>query len=299
MARRVTCLLLICYLNGYILNMIDIDEQKKIAVLIDADNTQYDKVPAILQEITVHGHIITKRAYGDFSIDTLKAWKNVLNENAIIPVQQFSYTQGKNSSDSAMIIDAMDLLYTDKYDAFVLVSSDSDFTKLASRLRESQEFVFGVGRKQTPVSFVNACDDFIYIENLHGVDDSAVPDKIDEAHKRRVRTRRASPAGASAAPAEQTPGVNADGDTMSDRQFRQIYKLLMNAYEKYSDDSGWAPVSAAGSLFKRQNPGFDTRDFGFKKLSDLIEYLDDDFEVKSSNASGRGGSIFYRPVNKD
>jgi len=280
--------------------MIDIDEQKKIAVLIDADNTPYNKVPAILQEMAVHGHIITKRAYGDFSCDTLRAWKNVLNENAILPVQQFAYTQGKNSSDSAMIIDAMDLLYTEKYDAFVLVSSDSDFTKLASRLRESQEFVFGVGRKQTPVSFVNACDDFIYIENLHGVDDSSVPEKIDEAHKRRVGTHKVAPAGGTAAAGgTQIIGVNADGETMTDRQFRQIYKLLTNAYEKYSDDSGWAPVAAAGSLFKRQNPGFDTRDFGFKKLSDLIAYLDDDFEMKSSVTVGsRGGNMMYRPVDK-
>ncbi|MCK9171538.1 MAG: NYN domain-containing protein [Treponema sp.] len=280
--------------------MIDIDEQKKIAVLVDADNTPYNKVPAILQEMAVHGHIITKRAYGDFSCDTLKAWKNVLNENAILPVQQFAYTQGKNSSDSAMIIDAMDLLYTEKYDAFVLVSSDSDFTKLASRLRESQEFVFGVGRKQTPVSFVNACDDFIYIENLHGVDDSSVPEKIDEAHKRHIRTHKAAPAGGTAAAGgSQIMGVNADGDTMTDRQFRQIYKLLTNAYEKYSDDSGWAPVAAAGSLFKRQNPGFDTRDFGFKKLSDLIAYLDDDFEMKSAGSGGHGANMMYRPVDKN
>ncbi len=283
-----------------VITMIDIDEQKKIAVLIDADNTPYNKVPAILQEMAVHGHIITKRAYGDFSIDTLRAWKNVLNENAIAPVQQFSYTQGKNSSDSAMIIDAMDLLYTEKYDAFVLVSSDSDFTKLASRLRESQEFVFGVGRKQTPVSFVNACDDFIYIENLHGVEDSSVPEKVEEVHKSHVRTRKVSPAGGtSAAGSAPAVGVNADGDTMTDRQFRQIYRLLSNAYEKYSDDSGWAPVAAAGSLFKRQNPGFDTRDFGFKKLSDLIAYLDDDFEMKSAGTSGRGGNMMYRPLNKN
>jgi hypothetical protein len=281
------------------MNMIDISEEKKIAVLIDADNTPYNKLPAILQEAAVHGHIITKRAYGDFSTDTLKNWKNVLNENAIIPVQQFSYTQGKNSSDSAMIIDAMDLLYTEKYDAFVLVSSDSDFTKLASRLRESQSTVFGVGRKQTPISFVNACDDFIFIDNLKDVDDSSVPDKIDEAHKRHVTARRAAPAGGMAA-AGSSPvlGVNADGDTMTDRQFRQIYKLLANAYEKYTDDSGWAPVSSAGSLFKRQNPGFDTRDFGFKKLSDLIAYLDDDFEIKrDSNGTGRS-NLYYRPVDK-
>lgn len=280
--------------------MIDSEEEKKIAVLIDADNTPYNKLAAILQEAAVHGHIITKRAYGDFSSDNLKNWKNVLNENAISPVQQFSYTQGKNSSDSAMIIDAMDLLYTEKYDAFVLVSSDSDFTKLASRLRESQETVFGVGRKQTPVSFVNACDDFIFIENLKDVEEAVIPEKVDEAHTHRIHTRKAPPAGGtSAAGASQTPGLNADGDTMTDRQFRQIYKLLTNAYEKYSDDSGWAPVAAAGSLFKRQNPGFDTRDFGFRHLSDLIAYLDDDFEIKTMQSAGGRGNILFRPVNKD
>ena len=278
--------------------MVDIDEQKKIAVLIDAENIPHNKLPAILEEMAVHGHVITKRAYGDFSSDKLRAWKTVLNENAVLPIQQFSYTQGKNSSDSAMIIDAMDLLYTEKYDTFVLVSSDSDFTKLASRLRESQEYVFGVGEKKTPVSFVNACDEFIYIENLHGVEDSSLPEKIDAAHRRRAKVKRAAPAGGTAA-AGATVGVNADGDTMTDKQFRQIYKLLTNAYEKYADDTGWAPVAAAGSLFKRQNPGFDTRDFGFKKLSDLIAYLDDDFEMKGSGLGGRGGNKIYRPVEKE
>lgn len=133
--------------------MVDENEQKNIAVLIDADNTPYKKLRLILQEIAVHGRIITKRAYGDFSLDTLKHWKNELNDNAIIPVQQFSYTQGKNSSDSAMIIDAMDLLYTDKYDSIALVTSDSDFTKLATRLRESQIYVFGVGQKKNAAVF--------------------------------------------------------------------------------------------------------------------------------------------------
>jgi len=278
--------------------MIDINEEKKIAVLIDADNTPYNKLPAILQEAAVHGHIITKRAYGDFTTDPLKNWKNVLNENAIIPVQQFSYTQGKNSSDSAMIIDAMDLLYTEKYDAFVLVSSDSDFTKLASRLRESQETVFGVGRKQTPISFVNACDDFIYIENLKDVEEAPVPEKIEKAHKHKIEKKVAPAGGTASAGSKSSAASNFVADTMSDRQFRQIYKLLTNAYEKYSDDSGWAPVASAGSLFKRQNPGFDTRDFGFKKLSDLISYLDDDFETKRDSSSNGRSNIFYRPIDK-
>ena len=270
--------------------MIDIDEQKKIAVLIDADNTPYK----ILQEIAVHGHIITKRAYGDFSLDTLKNWKRELNDNAIIPVQQFAYTQGKNSSDSAMIIDAMDLLYTDKYDAIALVTSDSDFTKLATRLKESQVYVFGVGQKKTPPSFVNACDNFIYIENLKQEEEES------EENDEKAKDAKPQPK-----PKKSRGGIagflhRSTDEKMTDRQFRKIYKLLMNAYERYADDDGWADVSAAGSFFKRQDPGFDTVDYGFKKLSDLVEYLNDDFEMKRVPMPGgrRGATLNYRPVAK-
>jgi uncharacterized protein (TIGR00288 family) len=283
--------------------MIDIDEQKKIAVLIDADNTPYKKLRPILQEIAAHGHIITKRAYGDFSIDTLKNWKKELNDNAIIPVQQFSYTQGKNSSDSAMIIDAMDLLYTDKYDAIALVTSDCDFTKLASRLRESQLYVFGVGRKQTPPSFVNACDDFIYIENIKEEEEEDEVTEEEKLAEAKLRVHKASkvPGSGIVSAIKGTIAAHKDNaQTMTDRQFRKIYKLLMNAYEKYADDNGWADVSAAGSFFKRQDPGFDTLDYGFKKLSDLIEYLSDDFETQRVPAANgrRGATLFYRPISK-
>lgn len=257
-------------------------EEAKIAVLIDAENIPSAKLPAILEEIAVHGHIITKRAYGDFSSEKLRNWKNILNENAVIPVQQFSYTQGKNSSDSAMIIDAMDLLYTQKYDTFVLVSSDSDFTKLASRLRESQIFVYGVGEKKTPVSFEKACDDFIYIENLKGVQDSRTSEKAKNASNRKTRKANASD--------KQM--------RLTDEQFVEIYTLLMTAYEKYADDTGWAAVSAAGSLFKRLNPGFDPRDFGFRKLSDIIAYLNDDFEIKNIETSSVAENKLYRPIEK-
>ncbi len=278
--------------------MIDIDEQKKIAVLIDADNTPGKKLRPILQEIAVHGHIITKRAYGDFSLDTLKNWKRELNDNAIIPIQQFAYTQGKNSSDSAMIIDAMDLLYTDKYDAIALVTSDSDFTKLATRLKESQVFVFGVGQKKTPASFVNACDNFIYIENLKEDDDDA--DAADATEDKPAQIKhRANKAKSGKSPLGSFLHRN-QNETMTDRQFRKIYKLLMTAYERYADDNGWADVSASGSFFKRQDPGFDTLDYGFKKLSDLIEYLDDDFEIQRipSPNGRRGATLYYRPVSK-
>ena len=134
----------------------DLEQHKKIAVLIDADNAQLTKLPLIIEELSSHGHVVVKRAYGDWSIDSLKNWKTVLNELAIQPIQQFAYTKGKNATDASMIIDAMDLLYSSKFDAFALVSSDSDFTKLASRLREAEIYVFGFGEKKTPVSFRSA-----------------------------------------------------------------------------------------------------------------------------------------------
>ncbi len=275
--------------------MIDENEQKSIAVLIDADNTPCKKLRAILQEIAVHGHIITKRAYGDFSIETLKNWKNELNDNAIIPVQQFSYTQGKNSSDSAMIIDAMDLLYTDKYDSIALVTSDSDFTKLATRLRESQLYVFGVGQKKTPQSFISACDDFIYIENLNNEEEEAA---VEEEAKLAEEKRRVHKASKVKKPVLGVLRRNSSGEIMTDRQFRKIYKLLNTAYNKYVNDDGWADVSAAGSFFKRQDPGFDTVDYGFRKLTDLIEYFDDDFEIQKIPAQRGRVTYFYRPLEK-
>ena len=145
-------------------------EYKKIAVLIDSDNTQHSKIHLIIEELSGFGQIVVKRAYGDFSSDCLKNWKKPLNELAIQPRQQFAYTTGKNSTDSIMIIDAMDLLYTERFDAFALISSDSDFTSLATRLRESEIEVIGVGKTTTPVSFKNACDDFISVENLRSAD---------------------------------------------------------------------------------------------------------------------------------
>ena len=275
----------------------DETEHKNIAVLIDADNTPGKKLGAILQEIAVHGHIITKRAYGDFSLPTLKNWKSELNDNAVIPVQQFAYTQGKNSSDSAMIIDAMDLLYTDKYDAIALVTSDSDFTKLATRLRESQLYVFGVGQKKTPQSFISACDDFIYIENLTTEEDETPEEDAAFAEQKRKSHKAADK------PRKNLLGLlrrNKDGEVaLSDRQFRTIFKLLNTAYDKYADETGWADVSAAGSFFKRQDPGFDTVDYGFRKLTDLIEYFDDDFEMKKENMGNRRHvTFFFRPLEK-
>ncbi|WP_136810856.1 NYN domain-containing protein [Desulfosediminicola flagellatus] len=234
--------------------MKDLDAVKKIAVLIDAENAQYAVLGAVLSELSKHGHIIVKKAYGDWSSNHLKNWKLPLNELAINPVQQFSYTQGKNSSDAAMIIDAMDLLYSKRFDAFALISSDSDFTKLASRLKESQIYVFGVGEKKTPLAFRNACDDFIFTEVLKDIEED---DENIEENEEVTSIRK---------------------DTSKRKESRQqlcgntkLIKLLRNAIQEYADDDGWAALGSCGELIKRQHPDFDSRTYGYRTLTSLIE----------------------------
>lgn len=244
--------------------MKDLDEHKKIAVLIDADNAQCSKMNSILDEVSAHGHVVIKRAYGDWSSEYLKNWKSTLNELAIQPVQQFSYTTGKNSTDASMIIDAMDLLFSKKYDAFALISSDSDFTKLASRLRESEIFVFGFGEKKTPVSFRNACDDFVYTENLGG--EAAIEPKVSMSVMK-----------------------NAHADP------KDLVSVLTKAWEQYQDDGGWANVAAAGSFVKRAAPDFDPRTYGATKFPDIIRILSNDFEMTKFKGKGSVNIVAYRP----
>lgn len=246
--------------------MKDLDDHKKIAVLIDADNAQYTKIKAILDEISAHGHIVIKRAYGDWSSENLKNWKKSLNELAIQPVQQFAYTTGKNSTDASMIIDAMDMLYSKRFDAFALVSSDSDFTKLAARLREDERFVFGVGERKTPISFRNSCDDFIFTENLGG-DDEPVQAK------------------AAGKPKEPTAKKSLNDPS-------ELIPLLTKAWEQFQDDSGWANASAAGSFLKRSMPDFDPRSYGASKFSQLLENLKGKLEI--TKKEGNGNQIAYR-----
>lgn len=248
--------------------MKDLDDYKKIAVLIDADNAQYSKLKAILNEISAHGHMIVKRAYGDWSSCCLKNWKDQLNELAIQPIQQFAYTQGKNSTDSAMIIDAMDLLYSNKFDAFAIISSDSDFTKLAARLKESEIFVFGVGEKKTPVSFKNACDDFILTENLDNDSESSGKSKS----QRQTANKFQNP--------------------------KELIPLLKKAWEKYQDDDGWANVSSINSFIKRSKPDFDPRSYGVTKIPEIIAKLEKDFEWKKYPGKGTVNIIAYRSKEK-
>lgn len=243
-------------------------QEKKIALLIDAENTQMSSLEAILAEIAKNGHVIVKRAYGDWSSQALKNWKQTMNELAIQPIQQFSYTQGKNSSDSAMIIDAMDLLYSENFNAFALISSDSDFTRLAARLKESQIYVYGVGERKTPIAFRNACDAFIYIDVLKTLDSEDSDNEESKAewpsHKK-IRSTKLT---------RQQLCMDA-----------KLISILRNAAEECSDDDGWAPLSASGSLIKRQFPDFDSRNYGYEKLSQLIEetFL---FEIKRIPING-------------
>jgi uncharacterized protein (TIGR00288 family) len=229
----------------------DLHSEKKIAVLIDAENAQYSVLSAVLSELAKHGHIIVKKAYGDWSCTHLKNWKDTLNELAINPVQQFSYTQGKNSSDAAMIIDAMDLLYSNKFDAFALVSSDSDFTKLASRLKESQIYVFGVGENKTPLAFRNACDDFIHTEVLRAPEVDEVIETTPTKHQQKA-----------------DDGKRSKKELCCDSR---LINILRNSVRDNADADGWAQVGGCGALIKRQYPDFDSRTYGYPTFTKLYE----------------------------
>ncbi len=214
-------------------------QNARLAVLIDADNTSAEHAGAILEELARYGVPTVKRAYGDWTTQNLVGWKRVLPRYAIQPIQQFANTVGKNSTDSALIIDAMDLLYSDNVDGFAIVSSDSDFTRLATRLRESGKRVYGLGRRRTPASLVAACDRFIYLEVL-GRDDEA-PDDTDPVGQPRLPNLR---------------------------------RILTTAVETASQDDGWARLSAVGSYLNNAYPSFDPRNYDFSKLSALARAQD-------------------------
>lgn len=216
------------------------DNTAKLAVLIDADNAKTAVVEELLAEVARYGTAHVKRAYGDWTGTRLKGWKEQLLAQSIQPIQQFAYTTGKNATDAAMVIDAMDLLYSERFDGFCIVSSDSDFTRLAARIRESGLTVYGFGERKTPQPFVSACDKFIYIENLHT---TAAP--------------------AEAEPPARTSAAKLKGDAA-------LVNLLRHAVEASSDDDGWAQLAAVGHIITKQRPDFDSRTYGYTKLSDLI-----------------------------
>jgi uncharacterized LabA/DUF88 family protein len=222
----------------------------KIAVLIDADNVPSNQVKEMMEEIAKYGNPTIKRIYGDWTKPQLGKWKNVLLENAINPIQQYGYTSGKNATDSAMIIDAMDILYSDKVNGFCLVSSDSDFTKLAIRLRESRMLVIGIGEKKTPNPFIVACDKFIYLEILQHQSDEQ--DNGKEKGKSPVPVDRINP---------------------------KLIRLISSTISDLADDDGWTFMGDVGNLIQKKQPNFDSRNYGFQKLTPLVSSIPN-FEVE-------------------
>ena len=269
---------------------------QKMVLLVDADNTQLSKLEAVIEEVSLHGRIIVKRAYGNWKKDTLKNWEPELKRLAIKAEQQFDYVAGKNATDIALVIDAMHLLYRGIYDAFVIVASDSDYTPLALDLHESGVYVIGVGEAKTPESFRNSCDDFIYLENLNDEPDEGGADKEDEGEPKdaRVEKKAASKAddakGGTQKPAQKNgdeklrqPGKNA---------MKKVHALLRLAWDKYQDAEGYVNIGAAGSYIKRARPDFDVRSYGYHKLPQLIEAFPDRYNFKTS----KKGHVFYRCI---
>ncbi|MGD0583587.1 MAG: NYN domain-containing protein [Bacteroidales bacterium] len=247
----------------------------RLAVLIDADNVPYINVRGMLEEIAKYGTPTFKRIYGDWTRPTVSGWKSVLLENAITPVQQYSYTRGKNSTDSAMIIDAMDILYSGKVDGFCIVSSDSDFTRLATRLREAGMKVIGLGEKKTPPPFIVACDKFIYLEIINAA--GSAGDSAVESRQKGKKKGLAKP--------------KEENDQQSSTW--KVRRLIANSISDLADENGWAFLGDVGNLILKKQPDFDPRNFGFTKLTPLIRSLD--FEI-DERESGRDNikHIFIR-----
>ncbi|MFT4849172.1 MAG: uncharacterized LabA/DUF88 family protein [Sediminicola sp.] len=224
-------------------------KDKKLAVLIDADNVPYAQVKEMLNEIAKYGNPTIKRIYADWTKPTVSGWKNILLENAITPIQQYSYTTGKNSSDSALIIDAMDLLYSKKVDGFCIVSSDSDFTRLATRLREAAMFVIGIGEKKTPQPFITACDKFIYIEILKKAQEADSNERPKKQHNSKTEPSSVS------------------------KIDKNLIKLMKESIDEISDDNGWVFLGTLGSYMIKKKTDFDPRNYGFPKLYPLIKQI--------------------------
>lgn len=252
----------------------------RLAVLIDADNAQAAVIEGLLAEIARYGEAAVRRIYGDFTSPSSASWKKALNQHSIKPIQQFAYTTGKNATDSTMVIDAMDLLYTRKFDGFCLVTSDSDFTGLAVRLREEGLTVFGFGEKKTPEPFRNACHKFVFTEIFRPTASSSVTEALPESLPKRVVGAPAPPSTSVVAPVEGAAQV-------FPREF------VMQALESSVDDSGWAHLGTFGSYLTKLQPDFDSRHYGFKKLSDLVRAKTDLFLTEERSAMGSQHKVLY------
>ncbi|MBI9066083.1 MAG: NYN domain-containing protein [Salinivirgaceae bacterium] len=242
-----------------------------LAVLIDGDNIPSKYLKEMLEEIAKYGNPTIKRIYGDWTKPNLSKWKNILLENAITPIQQYGYTTGKNATDSAMIIDAMDILYSEKVNGFCLVSSDSDFTRLATRLREAGMVVYGIGEKKTPDPFIVACNKFIYLEILHNLSEN------DET---------------------ELPGNENLVTATYDKITPKVIRLISATIADLADDDGWAFLGDVGGMLQKKQPNFDSRNYGFQKLTPMIQSIDK-FEIElRESVRGRSKLIFVKNKEK-
>ncbi len=237
-------------------------ENRRLALLIDGDNAQASLLEQMIAEANKYGVATIRRVYGDWTEPQMKSWKAALNSSALQPYQQFRYTTGKNATDSAMIIDAMDILYTAGVDGFCLVSSDSDYTRLATRIREKNLFVMGIGKATTPRAFVNACDVFVYTENLAA--DQPIPEPAATDGRRR-----------------KAAAATAQDEALS------VESLFETAFDQASQDNGWAQLSTVGTKLRQLDPAFDSRTFGFRTLSQLVNAHPEIFEVRRKKGSGQ------------
>lgn len=242
-----------------------------LAVLIDGDNIPSAYLKEMIEEIAKYGNPTIKRIYGDWTKPNLSRWKNLLLENAITPIQQYGYTTGKNATDSAMIIDAMDILYSGKVNGFCLVSSDSDFTRLATRLREAGMQVFGIGEKKTPNPFIVACDKFIYIEILKNQQEESSSDV-----------------------SETTSQKKSNVDKITQKEIR----LISSTISDLEDEDGWAFLGDVGGLLQKKQPNFDSRNYGFQKLTPLIKSIKN-FEIEQRETAGGRTKLIYVRVKKN
>ncbi|MGO3109984.1 MAG: NYN domain-containing protein [Sphingobacterium sp.] len=261
-----------------------------IAILIDADNVSHKKIAGILNEVKRYGIPTIKRIYGDWTSPYVENWKDNLLTHAITPIQQYSYTQGKNSTDSALIIDAMDILHSDRVDGFCIVSSDSDFTRLATRLRESGKLVIGIGERKTPKPFISSCDKFIYVEILE-----------KDAQEKKIKKKPVAPVTPVAS--EPKSPVKTESDNLALDE--EIMLLLKDAVDDTADESGWAFLGEIGSLIIKRQPDFDARNYGFEKISHLFKSMKSDFEIDERTTEKSKIKLYYirniidRPNNQE
>ena len=262
----------------------------RFAVLIDADNVSVRYIKLILDEISKDGVATYKRIYGDWTNPALVSWKSALLDNSVLPIQQYSYTSGKNSTDSAMIIDAMDILYSGQVEGFCLVSSDSDFTRLAARLRESGMTVIGMGESKTPNSFIAACNKFKYLDILSAADEEEPEEPVKPEQAKRPQPKKA---------ARKTPAKPAKPELPKEEDpeepktsLRTIRRALRSIVRENSDEEDWIFIGKVGNILRKRYPDFDVRNFGFSKLTPFLDSLDM-FEIKSQRKDGSASPQMY------